>query len=115
MEGNGPKSERELLVDIARWTRELAIPLLRTRAAPLLETDAKRRVYQAMESGASSVKSIETSAGANHNDIRAWVKTWETEGIAEPGANPPRATFTLRELGIEPPPPKGTRTAKAAK
>ena len=51
MEGNGPKSERELLVDIARWTRELAIPLLRTRAAPLLETDAKRRVYQAMESG----------------------------------------------------------------
>jgi transposase-like protein len=107
------RSERELLSDIARWTRELAIPLLRTRAAPLLETDSKRRVYQAMESGTASVKTIETTTGANHNDVRTWVKVWEAEGIAEPGANPPKATFTLRELGIEAPPPKAARPTKA--
>jgi hypothetical protein len=108
------RSERELLADIARWTRELALPLLRQRAAPLLETESRRRVYQAMESGTMSVKNIEISTGANHNDARAWVRLWETEGIAEIGASPPKATFTLRELGIESPPPKGTRAKKAA-
>lgn len=106
-------TERELLRDIARWTRELALPLLRQRAAPLLDTDAKRRVYQAIESGSAGVKAVESGTGANHNDVRAWVRVWEAEGIAESGANPPKATFTLRELGIEAPPPKGTRTPKA--
>lgn len=106
-------SERELLRDIARWTRELALPILRQRAAPLLDTDAKRRVYQAIAFGSATVKAIESETGANHNDVRAWVRVWEAEGIAEPGANPPKATFTLRELGVEAPPPKGTRTPKA--
>src|SRR5690242_3701565 len=107
-------TERELLRDIARWTRELAMPILRQRAAPLLDTDAKRRVYQAIETGSQSVKTIETSTGANHNDVRAWVRVWEAEGIAEPGANPPKGTFTLRELGIDAPPPKATRKAPGA-
>jgi transposase-like protein len=106
-------SERELLRDIARWTREIALSLLRDRVSPLLETDAKRRVYQAIEAGTQSIKAIEAAAGANHNDIRAWVRVWEAEGIAEPGASPPKATFTLRELGIDTPPPKANRRALA--
>ena len=105
------KSERELLADISRWTKELALPLLRARATPLLDTPPKVRVYQAMESGTTSVKAIEAMTGANHNDVRAWVRVWEAEGIAEPNASPPKATFTLRELGIEAPPPKGAPKA----
>ena len=107
------RSDHDLLVDIARWTRELALPLIRERAGPLLDTEPKRRVYQAIESGTAGVKNIEATTGANHNDVRAWVNMWEAAGIAEPGANPPKATFTLRELGIDAPPPKVTRPPKA--
>jgi len=101
--------ELQLLRDIARWTREAALPGVRTRVQRLVDTDGKKRVYGQMEGGTASVKAIEKATGVNHNEIRKWIVAWEAESIAEAGASPPRAAFTLRELGIEPAPPKPER------
>jgi len=101
-----------LLREIARWTREAALPTARERVERLLDSDPKKRVYAAMEDGSEGVVPLEKKTGANHNDIRKWLKIWEAEGIAEPNASPPKATFTLAELGIEPAPERTRRTRK---
>lgn len=102
-----------LLREIARWTREAALPSARDRVARLLDSDPKKRVYAALN-GSSTITAVEKSTGANHTDIGTWVRIWETEGIVEVGANPPRALFTLTELGIEPAPPKVPRKNRSA-
>lgn len=106
--------ELRLLRDIARWTRESALPRVRERVERLLDTDAKKRVYAAMEAGSAGVKAIEKSTGVNSSkDISPWVKLWESEGIVDKGSNPPKATFSLNELAIEPAPPKTERPRRA--
>jgi hypothetical protein len=110
------KSEVELLEEIARWTREAALPVVRARVERLLDTDPKKRVYAAMEGGLAGVKAIEKATGVNSSkDISPWAKHWEAEGIVDRGSNPPKATFTLSELGIPPAPPKTERPRKAGK
>ncbi len=104
--------EIRLLREIARWTREAALPSARARVERLLDSDPKKRVYEAMADGTQSIKALEKSTGANHNDISGWIKTWQIEGIAEREANPPRSVFTLSELGIEPAPPRTPRARK---
>ncbi len=113
MAGDDRTEELRILRDIARWTREAALPRVRERVGRLVESDAKRRVYEAMAEGKASVAAVETSTGVNHNDIRVWVKVWEAEGIVDLGSTPPKATFTLSELGIAPAPPKAERPNKA--
>jgi transposase-like protein len=104
--------ELALLREIARWTREAAVPLARERVERLVDSDGKLRVYAAMADGTESLMALERSTGVNHNDIRRWVDTWEAQGIAESGAKPPRATFTIAELGITPPPVRPGRAPK---
>lgn len=108
-----PSEEIRLLRDIAKWTREAALPTVKARVERLLDTDAKKRAYEAMADGTLSLVAIEKATGANHNDQRKWLTTWEAEGIAEPGASPPKAIFTLVELGIDSPPPKAARKKSA--
>jgi hypothetical protein len=96
---NGPE-ELRLLEEIARWTREAALPNVRERVERLLDSDPKKRVYEAMAEGTATVVALEKSTGANHTDIRKWLGEWEAEGIATADAKPPKAVFTLRELGI---------------
>lgn len=114
MPGDDHSEELRLLRDIARWTREAALPIVRSRVMALLDTDSKKRAYAAMD-GATGIMAIEKATGANHNDVGQWIKVWVPEGIVDADTSPPRATFTLTELGIEPPPPKASRSAKAAK
>jgi len=111
MAGEMVTAEIRLLMRIERWTREAALPLVRERVERLLDTDAKRRAYDALD-GTASLMAIEKSTGANHTDVKGWVVGWEIEGIVEPDTSPPRASFTLRELGIAPPPPKTARPRK---
>jgi hypothetical protein len=101
--------ELALLREIARWTREAALPIARERVERLLDSDGKKRVYDAMADGDASVAAIEKASGVNHKDVRTWIGEWETEGIIEPESSPPKATFTLRELGILPAPPRAPR------
>jgi hypothetical protein len=111
---NGPE-ELQLLREIARWTREAALPVVRERVERLVDTDAKKRVYDAMAEGVANMTAIEKSTGVNHNEARKWIDEWEAEGIAVTDAKPPRAMFTLRELGIPAPPahiPRRRGTAK---
>lgn len=105
------RTELELLKDIARWTREAALPTFRPRVLALLDTDSKKRAYAAMD-GTTGVVAIERATGANHNDIAKWLTIWVAEGIVDRGSSPPKATFTLTELGVEAPPPKATRALK---
>lgn len=100
--------ELRLLAEIARWTREAALPIVRERVERVLDSDPKKRVYEAMAEGTASVAAIEKSTGVNHNDIRKWVDEWEGERILELGARP-KATFTLHELGIPPAPARTPR------
>lgn len=107
--------ELRLLAEIARWTREAALPIVRERVERLLDTDAKKRVYEAIAEGTASVAAVEKSTGANHTDVRKWLDEWEVEGIAVPDAKPPKAMFTLRELAIAPAPartPRGHTSSK---
>lgn len=108
------RTELELLREIARWTREAALPVVRPRVERLLDTAPKKRVYAALESGTATKKAISESTGMNiARDINPLIAIWEDEGIVERGSNPPKATFSLAELGIAPPPPKTAKPRKA--
>lgn len=114
MSAGDTRTELELLREIARWTREAALPQVKVRVQRLLDSDAKKRVYAALEAGDAGVKAIEKATGVNSSkDISPWIKLWEAEGIVDADSNPPKATFTLVELGIEPAPPKTDRPRKA--
>jgi transposase-like protein len=102
--------ELRLLAEIARWTREAALPIVRERVERLLDSDPKKRVYDAIAEGTASVASVEKSTGVNHNDINKWVAEWQAERIVELDVKPPKAMFTLRELGIAPAPARIPRS-----
>lgn len=107
------RTELELLRGIERWTRLAALPGLQARAQELLDTDSKRRAYAAMN-GTTGVIAIEKATGANHTDVGKWLKGWVLDGLVDPETAPPKASFTLAELGIEAPPPKSVRGKKVA-
>jgi hypothetical protein len=111
----GEKTELDYLAEIARWTRQGALPVVKGRVERLLDTDAKKRVYGAMETGTATKAAIEKAMGSNvARDINPWLASWEAEGIVDKGSNPPKATFSLSELGIAPPAAKTERPRKAA-
>jgi hypothetical protein len=106
--------ELRLLAEIARWTREAALPVVRERVERLVDSDPKKRVYDAIAEGDATARAVEKATGVNHNEARKWIDEWEAEGIAVPGAQPPKAMFTLRELGIAPPPERTPRRRGSA-
>ena len=104
--------ELRLLRAIARWTREAALPTVRARVERLLDSEARKRVYEAIEAGNAGIVAVERTTGVNHNNIGLWIKAWEAEGIVDRGSSPPKASFSLAELGISPAPPKVRRARK---
>jgi transposase-like protein len=106
--------ELRLLREIARWTREGALPIVRQRVERLLDSEPKKRVYEALAEGDKSVTAVEKETGVNHSDIREWLELWGAEDIIVPGAKPPKSLFTLRELGIAPAPPRATRSRRSS-
>jgi hypothetical protein len=115
MASSEKSEELKLLSEIARWTREMALPVVRPRVELLLDTDAKKRVYEAIAEGTAPIAAVEKSTGANHADIRKWLQLWTLEGIVEPDSKFPRAQFTLRELGIPAAAQRASRARKKAK
>lgn len=107
--------EVRLLAEIARWTREAALPSVRERVERLLDSDPKKRVYGALADGGAPINAVERATGVNHNEIKKWITAWEAEGIVVPDVKPPRAQFTLRELGIAPAPERAPRGGKGSK
>lgn len=107
--------ELRLLAEIARWTRQAALPVVRERVERLVETDAKKRVYDAIAAGDANLTAVEKTTGVNHTEARKWIDEWEADGIAVSDAKPPKAMFTLRELGIAAPPPHVPRRRSSAK
>jgi len=105
-----PEDEQlKLLREIARWTREAALPSARERVERLLDSDAKKRVYEAIADGTATGAAVEKASGVNHKQLGPWLRAWEAEGIAEPSAGASKALFTLAELGIDPAPPPARR------
>jgi transposase-like protein len=103
----------QLLREIARWTREAALPVAKARVERLVDGEGKKRVYEAMVDGTAPVRAIEKSTGVNHNEINKWLKEWRAEGIVEADEKLPKTVFTLSELGIEVAPPRRARPRKA--
>jgi hypothetical protein len=101
--------ELRLLEEIARWTREAALPIVRQRVERLLDSDPKKRVYEALAEGDKTVVAVEKATGVNHSDIREWLGVWDAEDIIVSGSKPPKALFTLGELGIAPAPARTPR------
>lgn len=96
----------QLLTQILKWTREAALPLVLKRIGPLLDTDAKKRVYRAIEDGKATPRKLEQVAGVSRDTAHKLIDEWAEAGMVEPGSNPPKAVFTLAELGIPLPGPK---------
>jgi hypothetical protein len=109
------EQQLELLKQIVKWTREAALPAVEKRVFPLLDTDTKKRVYQAIAEGTVTVRKLEDVAKVGRDTAQKFVTEWEEAGMVEPGSNPPKAIFTLAELGISPPGSKGPATKKSAK
>ena len=113
---NSDSEEIQLLRQIAKWSREAALPAVRARVVSLLDTDAKKRVYDAIAEGKVTVRGLENVAGVSRVTAQNLVTDWEAAGIVVAGSNPPQAIFTLAELGIalpasKPTPAKGTAKA----
>jgi hypothetical protein len=102
--------ELTLLRQVAKWTRESALPLARARVESALDSEPKKRVYAAMD-GSVTVNQLEKLTGANHNDIRGWVAQWVASGLAELDGATPTAAFTFAELGLAAPSPKAPKAA----
>ena len=105
----------KLLREIAKWTREGALPAVRARVVGLLDTETKKRVYQAIAEGKVTVRGLENVAATSRSTAQNLVTEWEAAGIVVAGSNPPKAVFTLAELGIAPPTPKPAPAKKSAK
>lgn len=109
-----PEEEQiRLLREIARWTREAALPGAKARVDRLVDTEPKKRVYEAIAAGTETVTAVEKATGVNHNDINSWLKVWQERGIVESGLSPPKALFTLDELGIPPASPRAPKKKQA--
>jgi predicted Rossmann fold nucleotide-binding protein DprA/Smf involved in DNA uptake len=104
----------ELLQEIAKWTRESALPTVRERVVRLVDTDPKKRVYEAMAEGSLSYRSLEAATGVSRAAIPTWVTEWEAQRIVTSDGGQLRALFTLRELGI-PAAPAATKAERPAK
>jgi hypothetical protein len=109
---DGKSEELRLLAEIARWTRVSALPVVRPRVVQILDSDPKKRVYEAIAQGTQSILAVEKSTGANHADISKWLRAWVAEGIVEADSKLPKALFTLDELGISHAPARIVRARK---
>jgi transposase-like protein len=112
MNGDARDEQLDLLREIAKWTRESALPTVRDRVVRLLDNEQKKRVYETIAEGAYSYRALEAETGVSRTLARQWVLQWEEQRIAEPGAAQPKALFTLRELGISPAEPKAARAPR---
>lgn len=105
----------ELLSQIAKWSREAALPNVQKRVQESLDTETKLRVYDAIRDGTMTARKLENaSLGVRRETAQRLVEEWEAAGLVEPGSDPPKASFTLAELGIAPPPPKAAGGKKSA-
>lgn len=107
--------ERALLEQILKWTREGALLSVLERLGPHLDSDAKKRVYHSIAEGTRSPRAIEEVASVSRATAEKLVEEWRAVGMVVPNSDPPKATFTLVELGIAAPALKASRSRKAAK
>lgn len=106
--------EKELLEQILKWTREGALPSVLDRVGPYIDTDAKKRVYRAIAEGTRSPRAIENVASVSRATAEKLVEEWRGAGLVVAGSDPPKATFTLAELGIAAPELKVGRAKQPA-
>jgi hypothetical protein len=105
----------DLLGQIVKWSREAALPNLQKRVGTMLDTEIKVRVYHAIRDGMTTIRKLEDAGlGVSRDSAQKLVEEWEAAGLVDAGSIPPRATFTLAELGIATPNPKETHGKKSA-
>jgi hypothetical protein len=55
--------ELRILAEIARWTRVSALPVVRPRVVQILDSDPKKRVYEAIAQGRSQSWPLRSQPG----------------------------------------------------
>jgi hypothetical protein len=104
--------QTRLLREIAKWTRESALPTVRDRVLRLLDSEPKKLVYDAIATGTLSYRSIEANTGVRRALVSQWVAEWEEQRIVELDTPQPHALFTLRELSIPAPAAKDPKPSR---
>lgn len=107
--------EKQLLEQILKWTREGALPAVLERIGPLLDTEAKKRTYHAIVDGGRTPRTIEEVASVSRDTAQKLIDEWRGAGMIVPGSDPPKAAFSLVELGIQTPALKVPKPKKTAK
>jgi hypothetical protein len=95
--------EKELLEQILKWTREGVLASVLDRIRPYLDSEAKLRVYHAIAEGTLTPRGVEEVASVSRATAEKLVEEWRAAGFVVPDSDPPKATFTLAELGIPAP------------
>jgi hypothetical protein len=107
--------EKELLEQILKWTRAGALTSVLARVGPMIEGDTRLRVYHAIAEGSRSPRAIEDVASVSRATAEKLVEEWRAAGLVVPDSDPPKATFTLLELGIPVPQLKSGRARGTTK
>lgn len=107
--------EKELLEQILKWTREGALASVLDRTRPYLDSPSKLRVYHAIAEGTRSPRAIENVASVSRATAEKLVEEWRAAGLVVADSDPPKATFTLVELGISAPELKAAPARAATK
>lgn len=107
---------KDLLKEILKWTKFEGMQKIKQVLENTLDSDPKKLVYES-SNGLSSPE-VAKIAGVDDSTVRDYWKDWAILGIAEIHPNFKkryRRIFSLEEVGIEVPNPKGASELKEIK
>jgi hypothetical protein len=82
------------------WLRVLALPQVRANIDEILDTDQKRRAYEASD-GIRSTREVASIAGSSSMSVSRWWAHWRAGGIGVGVAGGrTRHIVSLQELGL---------------
>jgi hypothetical protein len=105
---------RERLDEIAKWLKLAYGESVRQRLAATLDTDVKKRAYEATD-GVASTRDIGKLVGVDQKTISNWWNDWTSLSLVEPGTDRPdrpRKLISLAYFKMLPNPnPRGDKLA----
>jgi len=96
--------QETMIKDLQLWTRLGAMEQARKFFEDVLDSDRKKRVYEALD-GKTSLSEIKERTGVDPAQSSPWGQEWEARGIVvDVGGGKRRKVMPLSALGIKVPP-----------